>query len=181
MFEAVKLDRSWSWPAGATHPGRPEGQNPGGLVACRNEMEHYTRVAGAPNPGGLPRHTLTASACHGPRATGNARRDGCPGTRDGGPYGVYVRRRPTLPRPRGRSTIGAERLNFRVRDGTGCFPFAMAAVTLATHHNRVRVPAVWVEGVWWSNLCDLCVWTRTRVRSAVSPSCDTCVFVCLVE
>src|SRR5690606_39802341 len=42
----------------------------------------------------------------------------------------YVRRRPTLPQPLGCSTIGAERLNFRVRDGTGCFPFAMAAVTL---------------------------------------------------
>ena len=49
---------------------------------------------------------------------------------------MYVRRRPTLPRPRDRSTIGAERLNFRVRDGTGCFPLAMAAVTLATHPYR---------------------------------------------
>ena len=34
-----------------------------------------------------------------------------------------VRRRPTLPQPLGCSTIGAERLNFRVRYGTGCFPF----------------------------------------------------------
>ena len=42
----------------------------------------------------------------------------------------YVRRCPTLPRGLPRSTIGAERLNFRVRDGTGCFPFAMAAETL---------------------------------------------------
>ena len=40
-----------------------------------------------------------------------------------------VRRRPTLPQPRGCSTIGAVRLNFRVRNGTGCFPDAMAAVT----------------------------------------------------
>ena len=45
-----------------------------------------------------------------------------------------VRRRPTLPQPLGCSTIGAERLNFRVRDGTGCFPFAMAAVTLVASH-----------------------------------------------
>ena len=36
---------------------------------------------------------------------------------------MYVRRRPTLPQPLGCSTIGAERLNFRVRYGTGCFPF----------------------------------------------------------
>jgi hypothetical protein len=41
-----------------------------------------------------------------------------------------VRRRPTLPRGPPRSTIGAEGLNFRVRNGTGCFPFAMAAETL---------------------------------------------------
>ncbi len=36
------------------------------------------------------------------------------------------RQRPTLPRARARSTIGAEGLNFRVRDGIGCFPLAMA-------------------------------------------------------
>ena len=45
---------------------------------------------------------------------------------------MYVRRRPTLPQPLDCSTIGAERLNFRVRYGTGCFPLAMAAVTLST-------------------------------------------------
>src|SRR6266508_3887073 len=43
---------------------------------------------------------------------------------------VNVRRRPTLPRPPGRSTIGAEELNFQVRNGTGCFPFAMVTETL---------------------------------------------------
>src|SRR6516164_9690703 len=37
------------------------------------------------------------------------------------------RRCPTLPRGLPRSTIGAEGLNFRVRDGSGCFPFAVAA------------------------------------------------------
>jgi hypothetical protein len=41
-----------------------------------------------------------------------------------------VRRRPTLPRGPPRSTIGAEELNFRVRNGAGCFPFAMATETL---------------------------------------------------
>src|SRR4051794_14533799 len=41
---------------------------------------------------------------------------------------MVVRRRPTLPpRPRG-STIGAERLSFRVRNVAGRFPLAMAAV-----------------------------------------------------
>ena len=46
---------------------------------------------------------------------------------------VECRRCPTLPHPGECSTIGAVGLSFRVRDGTGCFPFAMAAVTLATH------------------------------------------------
>ena len=41
-----------------------------------------------------------------------------------------VRRRPTLPHSLPCSTIGAERLNFRVRNVTGCFPFAMVAETL---------------------------------------------------
>src|SRR5207245_7092090 len=35
--------------------------------------------------------------------------------------------RPTLPRPRSRSTIGADRLNDRVRDGNGCGPVALVA------------------------------------------------------
>src|SRR4051795_7650551 len=43
-----------------------------------------------------------------------------------------VRRRPTLPRSVPRSTIGAERLSFRVRNGTGRFPLAIAAVTLSS-------------------------------------------------
>ena len=51
----------------------------------------------------------------------------CSGER---PLAWYVRRCPTLPQGLPCSTIGAERLNFRVRDGTGCFPFAMAAETL---------------------------------------------------
>ena len=38
-----------------------------------------------------------------------------------------IGRRPTLPRTRARSTIGAERLNYRVRDGNGWNPLAMTA------------------------------------------------------
>ena len=51
-----------------------------------------------------------------------------------GPYLVLrmiVRRRPTLPHRHQCSTIGAERLSFRVRNGTGRFPLAMTAVTLS--------------------------------------------------
>ncbi len=47
-----------------------------------------------------------------------------------GPQREDVRRRPTLPPGPPGSTIGAEGLNFRVRNGTGCFPFAMATETL---------------------------------------------------
>jgi hypothetical protein len=46
----------------------------------------------------------------------------------------HVRRRPTLPRGPPRSTIGAAGLNFRVRNGTGCFPCAITAVTLWKYH-----------------------------------------------
>src|ERR1043166_9659171 len=38
------------------------------------------------------------------------------------PRGFYSRQRPSLPHSRPRSTIGPERLNFRVRDGNGCGP-----------------------------------------------------------
>ena len=50
-----------------------------------------------------------------------------------------VRQRPTLPRGPPRSTIGAEGLNFRVRNGTGCFPFAITAETLLRCHRRCFV------------------------------------------
>src|SRR6478752_8283571 len=46
-------------------------------------------------------------------------------------WGVLcVRRRPSLPHGSPCSTIGAERLNFRVRNGTGCFPIAKITETL---------------------------------------------------
>src|SRR5579859_4534557 len=53
---------------------------------------------------------------------------------------MVVRPRPTLPPSPPGSTIGAGGLSFRVRDGTGRFPAAMAAVTLRdVHHRRVGV------------------------------------------
>src|SRR5690606_9099625 len=44
----------------------------------------------------------------------------------GGPSQVRARRRPTLPGPLDPSTIGAGGLNFRVRNGNGWDPSAMA-------------------------------------------------------
>src|SRR3954447_17688084 len=47
-----------------------------------------------------------------------------------GPFVLIKRRRPTLPGPFGPSTIGAERLNFSVRNGKRCFPLAIATERL---------------------------------------------------
>ena len=59
-----------------------------------------------------------------------------------------VRRRPTLPPRLQGSTIGAEGLSFRVRNGTGRFPFAMAAVTLwrcGRMPDRISGTAQWTQ------------------------------------
>ena len=54
-----------------------------------------------------------------------------------GPFSQGVRRCPTLPHSLPCSTIGAEGLNFRVRDGTGCFP--LAKTTERSTHNHPGV------------------------------------------
>ena len=51
----------------------------------------------------------------------------------GRPVRTMSRQRPTLPPGRPGSTIGAGGLNFRVRDGTGCSPSAMATETGCPH------------------------------------------------
>ena len=56
------------------------------------------------------------------RRAGGGRRKKAPGMIPG--LFVLIGRRPTLPRTCARSTIGAERLNFRVRDGNGWDPLA---------------------------------------------------------
>jgi hypothetical protein len=59
----------------------------------------------------------------------DSRTQGPPGCGWGPLWWGCVRRCPTLPHPGGCSTIGAGGLSFRVRDGSGRFPSAMAAVT----------------------------------------------------
>ena len=49
-----------------------------------------------------------------------------------------IRRRPTLPGGLPPSTIGADRLNFRVRDGNGCDPVAMATEILLSIEDSPR-------------------------------------------
>jgi hypothetical protein len=51
------------------------------------------------------------------------------------------RRRPTLPGSYPPSTIGPERLNFRVRNGNGCFPLGMTTGKTAKLNNSNGVPS----------------------------------------
>ena len=51
---------------------------------------------------------------------------------------MRCRRRPTLPRPLGRSTIGAVGLNDRVRDGNGCGPYALVASDFQAYCGSAR-------------------------------------------
>src|SRR6478735_611640 len=92
-------------------------------------------ILGTPTGRSLVR--LTATVCHvlsllgwcSVRAREALHDNSDGGHRIDGPHRQKdVRRRPTLPHPVGCSTIGAGWLNFRVRDGSGCFPAAMAAV-----------------------------------------------------
>ena len=62
----------------------------------------------------------------GARGKRTGKRKGRP---EGRPFHKKSRRRPTLPPRLQGSTIGAGGLNFRVRDGTGCFPSAIATET----------------------------------------------------
>src|SRR5688500_5075560 len=65
---------------------------------------------------------------------------------------MYVRRRPTLPQPLGCSTIGAERLNFRVRYGTGCFPFRYGRRNSFNLHKPSRLLSEGCGFVGWELL-----------------------------
>ena len=65
---------------------------------------------------------------------------------------VNVRRRPTLPRPPGRSTIGAGGLNFQVRNGDWVFPRRYGhrnSIKISTNHTRtVTTPTgCWLLGL----------------------------------
>jgi hypothetical protein len=70
---------------------------------------------------------------------GQTKKGPCPGSwiRDKAPS-MIVRRRPTLPQGPPCSTIGAERLSFRVRNVTGRFPFAITTETPRNTTSRAR-------------------------------------------
>ena len=56
------------------------------------------------------------------------------------PFKVLVRRRATLPHPSGCSTIAVPGLSFRVRNGSGRLPWAMAAANLLLSIPRAITP-----------------------------------------
>ena len=80
---------------------------------------------------------------------------------------------PTLPRSLPRSTIGAERLSFRVRNGAGRFPFAMAAVTLWRYQSDSR-PYLGNRTV------DACIISPTSRNSSGEEKCEGQVLGLLV-
>ena len=97
---------------------------------CRSSQHEVGRQPGIGGPGylsGTPDADaspgMPESVPGGPRLSLHGPTDP---TRRAAPEGTAlvesVRRRPTLPPSRPGSTIGAGGLNFRVRDGTGCFP-----------------------------------------------------------
>src|SRR5690554_4598180 len=80
----------------------------------------------------MPTLLFCASTSSAPSAGGNAAGRSLKRER---PALMIVRRRPTLPHRLQCSTIGAEWLDFRVRNVTGYFPFAVAAETLLRYQD----------------------------------------------
>lgn len=107
------------------HPGRGCARLEGVMASrfgCRATNRQPQRRCPLPCPA-RSFHSGVHARCNGPLT-----RNGHPTL--GGHFVKEVRRCPTLPQGPPCSTIGAERLSFRVRNGTGRFPLAMAAETL---------------------------------------------------
>jgi hypothetical protein len=82
-----------------------------------------------------------------------------------GSFTMYVRRRPTLPHRHQCSTIGAEGLSFRVRNGAGRFPFAMTAVTLGRYplgHDKLIQRSVFCCACVPDRISGTAQWTRSN-------------------
>ena len=119
-MDPARLDRRTAWIG--RHARRPE-------RGCGSSMsgEHQKAFARSGRRRG-DHERRSHPSCSLPPDNGPGEKQ--TGSPVGDPVAKLVRRRPTLPRGRPRSTIGAEGLNFRVRNGAGCFPFAMVAETL---------------------------------------------------
>src|SRR6266540_214063 len=118
---------------GPDPPGAADGL--GGLGESRGRATLLTwRRRSSTRPGHSHSSAIT-TLCRSPASTGPTRRgSSIARMRKRRPFGRRLakmsRRRPTLPPGLPGSTIGARGLNFRVRDGTGCLPSAMATETL---------------------------------------------------
>ena len=69
---------------------------------------------------------------------------------------VLVRRRATLPHPVGCSTIAVPGLSFRVRNGSGRLPWAMAAASLQFFVVPARGGGGCLGTGWWTRACSCC-------------------------
>ena len=111
---------------GVAQPGRAPGSGPGGrwfestrpdqLIVAKSSYLPHKSADHRLSAQGVQRVMQIGVMC----AAGNTNAPGVS-------RGVWCRligRRPTLPHTRACSTIGAERLNFRVRDGNGWNPLA---------------------------------------------------------
>ena len=114
---------------GSVGGGGPAGRLPGCLVV---PVVWWSRLSGGVSGAGVVVEWLSPRRGWGPLV-------GFPA-----PCGGWcvVRRSPTLPHAPACSTIGAGRLNFRVRYGTGCFPSAMATGTVSDTGRRSPLAGV---------------------------------------
>ena len=114
---------------------------PQSLPPARQEYNQPVRPA-IPGPGGAlePGTSPGSSEGDGPRSREmrafSVRRN------------IASRQRPTLPRTCARSTIGAEGLNCRVRNGNGCFPLATATGKLRNWKERRSCGSEDPDGSW---------------------------------
>ena len=137
-------------------PSRPKRCQEGASGACKSKRLSWTRAVPARAAGALPRRSRGAIWRPSERLSDN-----------------NPRRRPTLPHSHPCSTIGAEGLNCRVRNGNGCFPLAiatgktwkeqtmprpnpggsaLAAATESSHDDKIRLSSA--LGQWSSPVTD---------------------------
>lgn len=90
------------------------------------------------------------------------------------PFKVWVRRRATLPHPSRCSTIAVPGLSFRVRNGSGRLPWAMAAANLQLSSHGFPWGSVW----WVGDRIVDATEGLIHVTCRVSPCRPSDAFVC---
>jgi hypothetical protein len=131
----------WAWRVGAGGCWLPEGCGAVALlVVVLAGVPRWAAWGERPGPKTIRAKTIRAEMDRAGKRRGPGLARGW-FSRGGawGPFSFWVgvRRCPTLPRTRVRSTIGAGGLNCRVRYGSGCFPAAVTTVTLFSYVSHV--------------------------------------------